>query len=81
MRILVDLSWKANTETDLAGYKVTWSDGKTQERAVMLRGDSTELRISARVKAKTLTRFAVQAFDVAGNMSDKKIVKSVWVEG
>lgn len=81
MRLTVDLSWNANTETDLAGYKVTWGDGRSAERAVMMRGNVTAMQISALVKANTLTTFAVQAFDVAGNMSDKKVLKAVWVEG
>lgn len=81
MRIVIDLSWQANTETDLAGYKVSWSDGITPERAVMLRGPVTALQVSALVKARAVTTFAVQTFDIAGNMSEKKILKSVWVEG
>lgn len=81
MRIMVDLSWKENTEADLAGYKLTWGDGRSAERAVMVRGNVTALQVSARVKAKTLTTFAVQAFDVAGNISEKKVLKAVWVEG
>lgn len=81
MRIVVNLSWHANTETDLAGYKVTWGDGKTPERAVMLRGPGTALQVSAMVRANMVTTFSVQAFDVAGNMSEKKVLKAVWVEG
>jgi len=80
MRILVDLSWNANTETDLAGYKVTWGDGKSKERVVMVRKEVTALQVSALVKANTLTTFAVQAFDLAGNESARKTVKTIWVE-
>lgn len=81
MRIMVELSWKENTEADLAGYKLTWGDGKAPERAVMVRKDTTALQVSALVKANTLTTFAVQVFDVAGNFSEKRVLKAVWVEG
>lgn len=80
MRIMVDLSWEQNSETDLAGYKLTWGDGRTAERAVMVRGNVTAFQVSALVKPKTLTTFAVQAFDIAGNISEKKVLKTVWVE-
>jgi hypothetical protein len=81
MRLTVDLSWNANTETDLSGYKLTWGDGRSAERAVMVRGNVTAMQVSALVKGNTLTTFAVQAFDVAGNLSEKKVLKAVWVEG
>lgn len=80
MRITVDLSWQENTESDLAGYKITWGDGKTAERAVMVRKELTSIQISAVVKRKAMTTFSVQAFDIAGNESDKRIVKRAYVE-
>ena len=80
MRIEVNLTWEPNTESDLAGYQLTWGDGKTKERAVMVQKGTTAVQVSALVKAKTLTTFAVQAFDVAGNMSEKKVLHAVWVE-
>ncbi len=80
MRIAVDLSWNGNTESDLAGYKITWGDGKTAERAVMVRKDLTSIQILAVVKRKTLTTFWGQAFDIAGNESEKRILKRVYVE-
>jgi hypothetical protein len=47
----------------------------------MVRGNVTAMQVSALVKGNTLTTFAVQAFDVAGNLSEKKVLKAVWVEG
>lgn len=81
MRFTVALSWAENTEPDLAGYKVTWGDGKTAERVVLVQKGTHAVQVSALVKAKTLTTFAVQAFDVAGNLSGKKVLQAVWVEG
>lgn len=76
MRLTVDLTWDANQETDLAGYKITWGD-----RAILLGKDVTELKLSVLVKPKTVYEFTVQAFDVAGNESAKRTLTAVYVEG
>lgn len=80
MRLTVHMEWEQNLEHDLAGYKVTWSDGK-KEQAVLLQANVLSVELSVRLKAKTVYTFAVAAFDRAGNESDKWGHKSVYVEG
>lgn len=76
MRLTVDLEWPANAEADLAGYKISWAD-----RAVLVGKTVTKLQLSVLVKPKVLLEFKIQAFDIAGNMSEPKTLKAVYVEG
>ena len=82
MRILVELSWNENTESDLAGYKILWSKPNEKERGVMVRKDVTLLQVSLRVKPGQTYEFRLWPFDVAGNMpKEGRVIKAVYVEG
>lgn len=77
MRLTVELSWSANPETDLAGYKITWGD-----RAILVQKDVTAVTLSVLVKPKQVYEFKVWPFDIAGNMAKEgRTIKAVWVEG
>ena len=77
------LTWKANTETDLAGYKVYRStiSGKYDQGNVieMLRGNVTSYQAKDLQFGKTYF-FVVTAFDIAGNESgySNEVSKSVY---
>ncbi|HBR52094.1 MAG TPA: hypothetical protein DEA71_18705 [Nitrospira sp.] len=77
------LTWKANTETDLAGYKVYRStiSGKYDQGNVieMLRGNVTSYQAKNLQFGKTYF-FVVTAFDIAGNESgySNEVSKSVY---
>ncbi|WP_413936667.1 BACON domain-containing protein [Nitrospira sp. BLG_1] len=77
------LTWKANSETDLAGYKVYRStiSGKYDQGNVitMLRGNVTSYQATGLQFGKTYF-FVVTAFDIAGNESgySNEVSKSVY---
>ena len=77
------LTWKANSETDLAGYKVYRStiSGKYDQGNVieMLRGNITSYQAKDLQFGKTYF-FVVTAFDIAGNESgySNEVSKSVY---
>ena len=77
------LTWKANSETDLAGYKVYRStiSGKYDQANViaMLRGNVTTYQATGLEIRKTYF-FVVTAFDIAGNESgySNEVSKSVY---
>lgn len=82
MRITVDLSWEPNAEADLAGYKVSWMAANGKEKAVLVQKDSAKIQLSVLLVPKLVYTFFVQAFDIAGNMSEpKKALKDVYLEG
>lgn len=80
MRITVELSWDANQEADLAGYKVSWSGGG-KEKAMLVQKSTTTIQLSLLLAPKLVHTFSVQAFDMAGNISEKKALKDVYLEG
>ena len=85
MRVTVELSWNKNTEADLAGYKVHWWPvispyQGTLEKVVVLHKDTVAVQLSVHLKPKSVYTFAVSAYDMAGNASDKRILKVVYVE-
>ncbi len=80
MRLTVHMEWEQNLESDLAGYQVIWTDGK-KEQVVLVRANVLSADLSVRLKPKTVYTFAVAAFDLAGNVSDRWGHKSVYVEG
>lgn len=65
----INLAWRANTESDLAGYRVT-RDGVV---IAMLTHDKTTFSSTGLSPATTYT-FKIAAFDVAGNVSESAIV-------
>ncbi len=77
------LTWKANSETDLAGYKVYRStvSGKYDQGNViaMLRGNVTSYQATG-LQSRTTYFFVVTAFDIAGNESgySNEVSKSVY---
>jgi Viral BACON domain len=77
------LTWKANSETDLAGYKVYRStiSGRYEQANVvaMLRGNVTSYQATGLQFGKTYF-FVVTAFDIAGNESgySNEVSKSVY---
>jgi len=77
------LTWKANSETDLAGYKVYRStiSGRYDQGNViaMLRGNVTSYQATGLEFGKTYF-FVVTAFDIAGNESgySNEVSKSVY---
>ncbi len=77
------LTWKANSETDLAGYKVYRStvSGRYEQGNVvaMLRGNMTTYQATGLQFGKTYF-FVVTAFDIAGNESgySNEVSKSVY---
>ena len=79
----VTLTWKANSETDLAGYKVYRStiSGRYEQANVveMLRGNVTTYQVSGLEFGKTYF-FVVTAFDIAGNESgySNEVSKSIY---
>ena len=77
MRIAVELTWEPNQETDLAGYKVSWGKGKE----LLLQRDVTKIQLSLLLAPKQAHTFSVQAFDMAGNISEKRTLKVVYLDG
>ncbi len=77
------LTWKPNSETDLAGYKVYRStvSGKYDQANViaMLRGNVTSYQATG-LQSRTTYFFVVTAFDIAGNESgySNEVSKSVY---
>ncbi len=77
------LTWKANSETDLAGYKVYRStiSGRYEQANVvaMLRGNVTSYQATG-LQSRTTYFFVVTAFDIAGNESgySNEVSKSVY---
>lgn len=77
------LTWKANSETDLAGYKVYRStiSGRYEQANVvaMLRGNVTSYQ-STGLQSRTTYFFVVTAFDIAGNESgySNEVSKSIY---
>lgn len=80
MRVTVDLTWDMNTESDLAGYKVYWSDGKQKPKALAFSGGTLGVQLSVLLKPKTVYTFSVSAYDIAGNESEQRVLKAVWCE-
>jgi hypothetical protein len=80
MRVTVDLTWDLNTEADLAGYKVYWSEGSSKPKALAFSGGTLEVQLSVLLKAKTVYTFSVAAYDIAGNESEARVLKAVWCE-
>ena len=66
----VTLTWKANSETDLAGYKIYQSNTSMKYTLpiVLTRGSQTSFTVTGLMSGTTYY-FVVTAFDIAGNES------------
>jgi hypothetical protein len=64
------LTWNANTESDLAGYKLYWrvKDGEWQEPIVVEK--VTELKLDG-ILVGAIYEFTLTAFDTSGNESQR----------
>jgi RHS repeat-associated protein len=69
----VSLSWAANSESDLAGYKVYRSvdNGATWDAGTNIVGRSATSHIASGLTNGVAYRFAVTAYDNSGNESEK----------
>jgi len=69
----VSLSWLANSESDLAGYKVFRStdQGATWEAGTNVAGRSVTSYIVSGLTNGVTYRFALTAYDISGNESEK----------
>jgi len=77
MTTRVELQWDKNTESDLAGYKVTWeTDEPGNHHAILLQRDVTNITLDVILKRKKLYTFSVSAFDGAGNESKPTRLKA-----
>ncbi len=64
----VDLAWDANTEADLAGYRVHWGETSGGYNQSADAGPATAYTVTGLVEGRTY-HFAVTAYDLAGNAS------------
>lgn len=80
MRVTVELSWGPSIEADVAGYKVYWDEYGVRSKAVTVWKDVTTLRLSVLLKSKIVYTFAVSSYDRAGNESERRTIKAVYIE-
>lgn len=64
----IDLSWKANTESDLAGYKVYLWDGSTYNFHKQIDKSKSYYSFNLGISGYTF-RFKISAYDLTGNES------------
>lgn len=74
MRLTVSLTWTASTESDLAGYRISWL-----EKTVTVPKSPTRLHLSVELPLAKHVCFYAQAFDVAGNLSPKRLIHAAYV--
>jgi hypothetical protein len=65
----VTLAWDANTEPDLAGYKIYWGTASGSYDNSVDVGNVTQYELKG-LADKTLFYFAATAYDTDGNESD-----------
>lgn len=78
MRVTTELKWAAVTGVD--GYRVSWGRG-VGEFVVTVPKEHLCLTLDLEVERNKLTPVSVQSFDVAGNMSAKKLIGAVFAQG
>lgn len=75
----VELTWNANTESDLAGYKLYSGTASGQYGAPIELGKVTSYQFQLNPTVGTAYYFAVTAFDTSGNESAKSSEVSAFV--
>ena len=75
----IQVSWNANTETDLAGYKVYAGTAPGQYGAPVDVGNVTAYTATLTPATGTTYYFALTAYDTSGNESVKSDEVSVYV--
>lgn len=82
MMTRVELEWKENTESDLAGYKIIWGTNIPTEKPkiLMFRKGVNRLTLDIDLKRKKIYTFSVIAFDQAGNESESKVLRTWYKE-
>ena len=72
----VTVSWSANTESDLAGYKVYYGTSSGNYTTSIYVGNVTTYTVNGLSTGRTYY-FAVSAFDKSGNESQKSTAGSI----
>lgn len=75
----VEVSWNANAEADLAGYKVYYGTASGALGVCVDVGNETKSVIAITPTIGTRYYFAVTAYDTSGNESDKSPEVSILV--
>jgi hypothetical protein len=76
----VTLDWKANTEADLAGYRLFYGEGSRDYSTILETGLDTTLTVAG-LSPGTTYYFSLKAYDSSGNLSQFSQEISHTVEG
>lgn len=76
----IELSWAANTESDLAGYKVYQGTASGSYGAPVDVGNVTSHTVSLTPSVGTTYYFSVTAYDTSGNESLKSDEVSIFIK-
>lgn len=75
----VELTWSANTESDLAGYKLYSGTAAGQYGTPVDVGKSTAYQMTITPSVGATYYFALTAYDTSGNESEKSAEVSVFI--
>jgi len=75
----VEVSWNANTESDLAGYKLYYGTASNTYGAPIDVGDVTRHTLTLSPSVGTTYYFAVSAYDTSGNESVRSQEVSLFI--
>jgi len=80
MRMTVEIKWAA--VTGASGYRISWSTGESEERALYLPKDTLALSLNVEIPPGKPVHFMMQPYDAAANLSQtKKTVATAYVAG